>query len=202
MDELQVPELILASASPRRHSLLSQIGLSFDVRVSRIDESSFKDLPPAARVEALALAKAKAVADSVSKDVLVIGADTVVVCQDQVLGKPASVREATAMLNFLSGRTHTVYTGVALVQVPGGKQKSTFASTDVTFNRLAPAVIDSYVATGEPMDKAGGYGIQGRGALLISSIKGDYFNIVGLPLVKVAELMEQFGFDIWGVISR
>ncbi|KYH31838.1 Maf family protein [Neomoorella mulderi] len=189
--------LILASASPRRRELLQRIGLSFDVRPSQVDESNFRDLPPAARVEALALAKARAVAGT-CKEGLVIGADTIVVCQGQVLGKPASPAEAAAMLAFLSGRTHTVYTGVAVVRAPGGEEKFTHASTEVTFRQLAPAVISAYVATGEPLDKAGAYGIQERGALLVERINGDYFNVVGLPLVKVAELLEEFGVDVWG----
>nr|WP_277999041.1 Maf family protein [Moorella sulfitireducens] len=193
--------MILASSSPRRRELLQRIGLSFEVCPSRVDENFFRDLPPAQRVERLALAKAKAVA-SLFREGLVIGADTIVVCQGQVLGKPASAAEATAMLAFLSGRTHTVYTGVAVVRAPGGEERFTHAGTEVTFRHLTPAVISAYVATGEPLDKAGAYGIQGRGALLVESINGDYFNVVGLPLVKVAELLEEFGVDVWGGASH
>lgn len=192
---------ILASASPRRRDLLRQLGLDFEVWPSQLKESNFSELSPAMRVEALALAKAKAVAAVVSQEVLVIGADTIVVYQGEVLGKPASATEAEAMLALLSGKTHTVYTGVALVRAPGGEGKSTHASTEVTFRHLSPQVISSYVATREPMDKAGGYGIQGRGALLVAGIKGDYSNVVGLPLVKLAELMEQFGVNIWGEVG-
>lgn len=190
-----MPRLILASASPRRRELLVRIGLNFDVCPSQVDESRFRDLLPAQRVEALALAKARARA-ATYKEGLVIGADTIVVCQGQVLGKPASPGEAAAMLEFLSGRTHTVYTGVAVVQAPAGPEQYTHASTEVTFRRLTPAEIVAYVATGEPMDKAGGYGIQERGALLVEGINGDYFNVVGLPLVKVAELLGKFGVHV------
>lgn len=189
--------LILASASPRRRELLQRIGLNFEVRPSQVDENNFRDLPPAARVEHLALAKARAVAQA-CKEGLVIGADTIVVCRGQVLGKPASAAEAAAMLSFLSGRTHTVYTGVAVVRAPGGEEKFTHSRTEVTFRHLDPAIISAYVATGEPLDKAGAYGIQGRGALLVERINGDYFNVVGLPLVKVVELLEEFGVDVWG----
>jgi len=210
--------LILASASPRRRELLGRIGLQFDVRSSRIDEGPYQELPPAARVEALALAKARAVAVELAAPglkaagdqvrsravpaapagTLVLGADTLVACQGQVLGKPDSSAAAAAMLTFLSGRTHTVYTGVAVVRVPDGEEKVTHAGTAVTFRHLTPARIAAYVATGEPLDKAGAYGIQGRGALLVAGIAGDYFNVVGLPLVKVEELLVAFGVDVWG----
>ncbi|MBE3572725.1 MAG: septum formation inhibitor Maf [Moorella humiferrea] len=189
--------LILASASPRRRELLARLGLSFEVHPSMVDETAFNYLPPALKVEQLALAKARAVARTI-KEGLIIGADTIVVCDGRVLEKPKSREEAAAMLFALSGRTHTVYTGVAVVRAPGNEAKSSHAVTDVTFRRLTPEVIAAYVATGEPMDKAGAYGIQGRGALLVEGINGDYFNVVGLPLVKVTELLEQFGVDIWG----
>lgn len=189
--------LILASASPRRRELLARLGLSFEVHPSMVDETTFNYLPPALKVEKLALAKARAVARTL-KEGLIIGADTIVVCDGRVLEKPQSTEEAAAMLFALSGRTHIVYTGVAVVRAPGNEAKSSHAATEVTFRRLTPQVIAAYVATGEPMDKAGAYGIQGRGALLVEGIKGDYFNVVGLPLVKVAELLEQFGVDIWG----
>ncbi|BCV20453.1 Maf family protein [Moorella sp. Hama-1] len=189
--------LILASASPRRRELLGRIGLQFDVRPSRIDEERYRDLPPGPRVEALALAKARAVAARVA-DALVLGADTLVVCQGQVLGKPDSPADAAAMLTFLSGRIHNVYTGVAVVRAPGVEARVTHARTAVTFRRLTPDQIAAYVATGEPLDKAGAYGIQGRGALLVAGIQGDYFNVVGLPLIKVEELLAAFGVDVWG----
>ncbi|MGI9861570.1 Maf family protein [Moorella naiadis] len=210
--------LILASASPRRQELLGRIGLKFDVRPSRINEERYRDLPPGTRVEALALAKARAAAAEVMAPslktaggqvktravpdtpigTLILGADTLVVCQGQVLGKPASPADAAAMLTFLSGRRHNVYTGVAVVRVPGEEARVTHARTAVTFRRLTPDQIAAYVATGEPLDKAGAYGIQGRGALLVAGIQGDYFNVVGLPLVKVEELLAAFGVDVWG----
>lgn len=190
-------KLVLASASPRRRELLARLGLPFTIQPSRIDESVYRHLPPVVRVEALALAKAREVAASLS-DALVLGADTMVVCAGQVLGKPASPSAATRMLAFLSGRTHFVYTGVAVVRAPCGPEKVTHASTAVTFRNLTPEQISAYVATGEPLDKAGAYGIQGRGALLVAGIKGDYFNVVGLPLVQVEELLATFGVDVWG----
>ncbi|MDN5344745.1 MAG: nucleoside triphosphate pyrophosphatase [Clostridia bacterium] len=193
---MKTTRLILASASPRRRELLARLGLGFTIQPSEVDESGYRDLPPADKVEALALAKARAVA-ATAEGALVIGADTVVVLQGQVLGKPASAAEAVAMLEFLSGRTHTVYTGVAVVRAPAGPAAAAHACTEVTFRQLSSAIIAAYVASGEPMDKAGAYGIQGRGALLVAGINGDYFNVVGLPLVKVAELLEQFGVNVW-----
>ncbi|AKX93289.1 septum formation protein Maf [Moorella thermoacetica] len=190
-------KLVLASASPRRRELLARLGLPFTIQPSRIDESVYRHLPPAARVEALALAKARAMAAGLT-DALVLGADTLVVCEGRVLGKPDSPAAAARMLAFLSGRTHTVYTGVAVVQAPRGPEGVTHARTAVTFRHLTPDQIEAYVATGEPLDKAGAYGIQGRGALLVAGIEGDYFNVVGLPLVQVEELLAIFGVDVWG----
>jgi len=188
--------LVLASASPRRRELLEGLGLSFEVHPSQVEEETFKHLPPAARVEALALAKAWSLLPKFP-GCLIVGADTLVVCEGRVLGKPGSAAEAAAMLSFLSGRTHLVYTGVAVVRSPDGMAKASHAVTEVTFRPLTKREIRAYVASGEPLDKAGAYGIQGRGALLVKEIKGDYFNVVGLPLVSLTELLAQFGLNIW-----
>lgn len=192
-----MPLLVLASRSPRRRELLSRLGLDFVVIPSDVAEEQYTSLPPVARVTALARAKAEAVARGLTEAV-VVAADTLVVCEGRVLGKPASREEAEAMLTFLSGRTHEVYTGVAVMSVPGGVCRETWERTEVRFRRLSEREIKAYVATGEPLDKAGAYGIQGRGALLVEGIAGDFFNVVGLPLVKTAMLLEECGFSVWG----
>lgn len=184
----------MASGSPRRRELLKQLGLSFDVRVARVDEGDLS-YPPAQRVERLALAKARAI-DELKKDEVVLAADTLVVCQGQVLGKPASPEEAMRMLFFLSGKVHQVYTGLALVNLE--RQVVTHECTSVLFRRLTASEIAAYVATGEPFDKAGGYGIQGRGAALVCAVYGCYFNVVGLPLAKLIPLLADFGIGVWG----
>lgn len=154
---------------------------------------------PASFVEQAALAKAEEVGSRVGEG-LVLGADTAVVIGSQVLGKPACAAEAHTMLQCLSGATHRVYTGLALVQVAAGRvtrRRSAHEMTRVTMRRLGAREIAAYVATGEPLDKAGAYGIQGRGALLIEHIEGCYFNVVGLPLARLADLLGEFGVSVW-----
>lgn len=193
-------QIILASASPRREALLAQVGLPFRVEPSRAPErKARKPGNPALFVQRAAQAKADDVAARVG-DGLVLAADTVVVVGGELLGKPSSKAAARAMLQQLSGVTHRVYTGVALIEVRDGEvTRRSVASevTAVTMRRLPPAEIAGYVATGEPMDKAGAYGIQGRGALLVRRIDGCYFNVVGLPLGRLAELLEEFGVKLW-----
>lgn len=193
-------EIILASASPRREALLAQIGVPFRVEPSRVSEEGVgAPGDPASFVEQAALAKAEEVARRVG-DGLVLGADTAVVIGSQVLGKPAYATEAHTMLQRLSGATHRVYTGLALVRVEQGGvtcRRSTHEMTRVTMRRLEDREIAAYVATGEPFDKAGAYGIQGRGAVLVERIEGCYFNVVGLPLARLADLLGEFGVSVW-----
>lgn len=178
MFTLRVP-LVLASASPRRRVLLEQVGLVPLVRPTGADETWPEGLAPGPAVEVLAARKARA-ADA-EPDALVIAADTVVVLDGEVLGKPTDAADAARTLRRLSGRTHTVYTGVALRH--DGRDATVHAATDVTMAPLTDAEIDAYVATGSPLDKAGGYGIQDEvGALLVARIDGEYTNVVGLPL--------------------
>ncbi len=186
--------LILASQSPRREALLRQVGLKFEIAPSDVEERLPEGLAPAEAAERLALEKARWVADRRSKG-LVIGADTVVVVGGQILGKPGGVEEARAMLRLLSGREHQVITGIAVVDAAGGRAISDRVTTFVRFAPLSEETIDRYVATGEPLDKAGAYAIQGYGALLIEGIRGCYYNVVGLPLRRLAELLGQFGYD-------
>ena len=183
--------LILASGSPRRRQLLEQIGLTFVVRSSDVDESVSPGLTPAQVVESLSARKGEAVAAEAVPGDLVLSADTVVALDGAILGKPRDRAEAEAMLTALSGRTHQVYTGVTLLQ--DGRRLTEHEVTAVTFRPLSPGEIAAYVSTGEPMDKAGAYGIQGLGALLVERLEGDYFNVMGLPLCRLGEMLAQFG---------
>lgn len=179
--------IILASASPRRKELLSQI-CDFDIRVSDCDENC--DITdPEKLVCELSCRKARAIA--ADTDDIVIGADTVVAIGGKILGKPHSTEEARNMLKSLSGKTHSVFTGVTVIK---SKKEYTFAEkTDVTFYELDDTLIDRYVASGEPMDKAGAYGIQGKGCVLVKGICGDYFNVVGLPVAHLYRVLDEIG---------
>jgi septum formation protein len=186
------PTLILASASPRRRELLAQAGYLFEVQASSVDESRRSGEDGIRFATRLAREKAQEVfvlRQSSGDPTLVLGADTVVVCDGEILGKPADAADATRMLLLLSGRTHNVVTGVAVV---GGPQFVEVAAevTQVTVRTLSPQEIAEYVAGGEPMDKAGAYAIQGYAARWIPRISGCYFNVVGLPLALVASLLE------------
>lgn len=174
--------LILASGSPRRNELLKIAGLEFDIIVADVDEKIIDGATPQEAVMSLALQKAQAVAKD-HKQSIVIGADTVVVRDGEILGKPKNEADAFDMLRSLSGRTHTVCTGVALIK--GAENKNFCEATEVEFYELSDEEIKAYIKTGEPMDKAGAYGIQGKGCVLVKQIVGDYFNVVGLPVSKV-----------------
>ena len=188
-------KIILASNSPRRRELLGQMGLKdFEVAAPNVDESVEGGLSPAGMVEELSLRKARAAADRAGEDGLVIAADTVVALDGAVLGKPRSEADAFAMLSALSGREHHVYTGVTVLQ--GGRADTQHEETAVAFRELAPGEIWGYIATGEPMDKAGAYGIQGVGALLVRGIRGDYCNVVGLPVFRLGRMLAQFGINL------
>lgn len=179
------PPLVLASQSPRRRELLRRLGLPCTVHPSEADEAVVPGTPPDALVRELALLKAADVARQ-HPDALTLGADTIVVLDGDVLGKPADTDEARAMLRRLSGRTHIVYSGLALVHPPDGREVTAYEATDVTFAPLSDDEIAAYVATGAPMDKAGAYGIQDDfGALFVARVEGDYYNVVGLPLHRL-----------------
>ena len=190
--------LILASASPRREELLALIGLKFTVEPSLVEEPAFSGGEPAEYAKKLAYLKARDVADRYQgSSKLVIGADTIVIIGGEVLGKPADEREAEAMLKKLNGRTHEVITGVAVIDAATGSQEIDASRTLVTFRAMTDAEIRRYVKTGEPMDKAGAYGIQGLGAINITRIEGCYFNVVGLPLPTLAGMLKKFGITPW-----
>lgn len=182
-------KLILASQSPRRRELLSYYTNDFQVRVSQADESLPEGIAPGEAVALLAERKASAVAQLPEcQNCRIIGADTVVAVEGRILGKPHSTEEAEEMLRLLSGRVHSVYTGVAVLGP--GERKVFTQQTQVEFYPLSSWEIQDYVATGEPMDKAGAYGIQGRGGLLVRRLEGDYFNVMGLPIARLARVLE------------
>jgi len=201
-----VPQLVLASASPRRAELLRQVGWSFAIWPADAEDETRGVVPvsPApggpgwtldavrARARQAALEKAQPVA-AAQPDAVVIAADTVVVVDGVVLGKPASTDDAKAMLRRLSGRAHHVTTGVVVAQGRRGIVLAEDETTVVHFRRLSPDEIHRYVATGEPMDKAGAYGIQGRAALFVERVEGDYFAVVGLPLARLARMLDAVG---------
>lgn len=187
-------KIILASQSPRRKELLERMGIQdFETISPNVDESAFHGLPPEELVRRLSAEKAAAVAGKVGKDAIVIAADTVVALEGAVLGKPADELDAFKMLSALSGVRHQVYTGVTVCR--GGEKQTAHEVTDVTFRELSEREIEDYISTGEPMDKAGAYGIQGYGALLIQGISGDYYNVMGLPVCRLSGMLSRFGVD-------
>ncbi len=186
-------EIVLASASPRRRELLGLAGVPHRVQPSEVEETRAPGESPAGFAERAALDKARAVARGCPAGAWVLGADTVVVAGDEVLGKPRDREDGRRMLRLLSGRTHQVVTGVALVEAPAGRQAVFCTETAVAFRPLDEAWIEGYLDSGEPMDKAGAYGIQGRGALLVAGIQGSYTNVVGLPLGETVLLLERNG---------
>lgn len=185
-------QLILASASPRRRELLTQIGLRFEVVVTDVDESRLTGESPDAYVERLAISKAQAGHRGAG---VAIGSDTIVLVDDEILGKPGGPKEGKAMLQRLSGRSHQVKTGVAVHD--SERTESVVVTTRVMFRDISEAEIDAYVQTGEGRDKAGGYGIQGIGSIFASSIEGSYSAVVGLPLAETEALLRMLNVDTW-----
>lgn len=176
--------IILASKSPRRRELMKYITQDFEVKSADVDESLPQRIKPAEAVEYLSKIKAEPFKNGIDT---VIGADTVVAIGDNILGKPADESDAKAMLKMLSGKEHSVFTGVTVIK---GNDSTTFSvETRVKFFELSDEDIEKYIATGEPMDKAGAYGIQGYGSLLVEGIVGDYFNVVGLPVSKLYQII-------------
>ena len=184
--------LILASASPRRRELLACAGFEFEVRASHTDEIPWPGELPEYFARRVARDKALAVAAVELPGSLVLGADTIVVAGDEILGKPADPPDAARMLRRLSGIAHRVITGVCVVRSPQQVEALTHETTTVTFRSLDEAEIAAYVASGEPMDKAGAYGIQGLASKFVTRVEGCYFNVVGLPMVRVWELLKPF----------
>ena len=191
-----IKPIILASSSPRRRELLSQIGLDFTVMPADVDERLLPGEGPELYALRVAFDKARTLAAR-TKNGIILGADTIVVLQETILGKPIDAADAACMLTMLSGRMHRVITALAVIDASTAEQNTALAVTRVWFRDLSPEMIASYVATGEPLDKAGAYGIQERGALFVERIDGCYFNVVGLPLSLLADLLMHWGITIF-----
>lgn len=192
------PKIVLASGSPRRRELLASLGVTFEVKTSQVDETFDAARPPSEIVESLAHRKASDVA-RMYDTALVIGADTIVVCDGEILGKPADEREAVRMLAKLSGRAHQVYTGIALIETKKGqvlRECVRYRLTTVWMRDLSDEKIAWYVNSKEPLDKAGAYGIQGLGACLIDKIDGCYFNVVGLSLAELDQMFTDMNYTL------
>jgi septum formation protein len=193
------PQVVLASASPRREELLRLICPRFTVLRSDFDESTVVSWPPDTHVMDSAFGKASNVSEAID-DGVVIGADTIVVIDDSILGKPVGSEDARRMLRLLSGRVHQVYTGLCVILRSDGCTDLTLRDhvcTEVSFGTLSEEMIDFYVASGEPLDKAGAYGIQERGSLLVEGIVGDYFNVVGLPIYRLSRMLMEAGIPLF-----
>lgn len=195
MPFIDIPRLILASASPRRATLLSQIGLTFEVYPSDIEEPIPKNISAEDVTQHLASLKANDVAKRYSEGI-VIGADTLVSYKKQLLGKPKNNKDASEMLSMLSDRRHTVVTGVSLIDLKEKREKTWSEVTKVFFRKISQKEILDYIKSGETIDKAGAYGIQGRGGAFVKRIEGCYFNVVGLPLASLVEHLLDFVPDV------
>ena len=188
-------KIVLASGSPRRQELLNRIGITeFDIRVPESDETYPAGLTPAQVVECISRKKADAAAALCTPDEIVITADTMVFLDDQRLGKPVDEADALRMLTDLQGHHHTVCTGVTVRQ--GDKILTESESTEVYFRPATEEELLAYIATGEPMDKAGSYGVQGKGSLLVEKLNGDFFNVMGLPVLRLSRMLAQFGVHL------
>ena len=186
--------VILASQSPRRKELLGLFPIPFEVKVADIDETMDSNAP--AETEVARVSRLKALAVTCGDDDIVIAADTIVVCDGKILGKPRDAADAKRMLRSLSGHTHQVMTGMTVVR--GQNIISCTEITDVSFRGLSDREIDAYIATGEPMDKAGSYGIQGGAALFCESLHGDYYNVMGLPVCRLFEILREIAPELMG----
>jgi septum formation protein len=186
--------IVLASNSPRRRELLSQVGVIFDVIPSKFEEQMI-ELLPSEMVEHFAYMKAKDVASTIKGDALVIGSDTIVYLEG-IMGKPKNREEAFEMLLKLAGREHQVFSGLSIINTATGESVTEHESTRVKMKALSSAEITAYIDTGEPLDKAGAYAIQGTGSLFVERIEGDYFNVVGLPLFRLGRMLKHFGVEL------
>jgi septum formation protein len=193
--------IILASKSPRRKELLEKLNLPFEIRVSQVDEDSFKQDLPWKFVEKLAYEKANSVSMLVGDTSLVIGCDTVVVYEDNILGKPKDKGQAADYLRKLSGKKHLVYSGIALLDGSSNNKYISHEVTEVYMKELNEEELTYYINTGEPLDKAGAYGIQGIGSIFIEKINGDYYNVMGLPLNKLYKGLSELGVNYFDIVK-
>lgn len=192
-------KIILASSSPRRCALLNQMGIKFDLIPSDIDEDNFKNLKGVDLVKTLALEKAKNIFKKIDKkenNICIIGCDTIVSINDIILGKPKDKEDAINMLLLLNGNMHTVFTGLSLIGLKDGIyfEETIYSSSNVYFSKFSKNELLEYVNTLEPMDKAGAYGIQGKGGFLVSKIDGDFYSIMGLPINKLYNMLNKYDF--------
>ncbi len=187
-------KLILASASPRRAQVLRDASFQFQTISSAVDETPLPGEPPQELVRRLAESKAQLVAQRAVGPALIVAADTIVSVDGRVLGKPGSADEARKMLALLSGRTHSVLTGLAVIRLPDEAARLELETTQVTFEPLSEEDISSYIASGEPFDKAGAYAIQGRAGRFVTRVEGCYFNVVGLPLARLFHILRELGW--------
>lgn len=194
-------QIILASTSARRKEIMNLLCVPFEAVASDYEEDMTLDLPPADLVKHLALGKAQALATHY-EDALILGGDTIVVLDEHRLGKPHTSERAREMLALLRGRTHQVMTGHAIVDTKTGETKTAVSISDVTFRFYSDEEIDRYVSTGEPIDRAGAYAIQGYASLFTDQIKGDYYGILGLSVTTMAGLLNEFGIDVWDEIIK
>lgn len=193
------PEIILASKSARRKEILEHLGLKPTVAVSNADENASKTLSPESFAEAVSLRKAEAVKPLYTDKHLIIASDTAVFCKGRILGKPKDAEDAFEMLSLLSGSTHTVTSGIAVIY--NGKTVLAHETTEVTFRKISEREISEYIKTGEPFDKAGGYGIQDRAAVFTERINGDYLNVVGLPVFRLFSVLKrEFNLELFDLI--
>lgn len=189
-------KIVLASTSPRRKMLLKQIGLNFEVVASDFKEKIDIKMSPHKLAQELSLGKAKAVAIKLSNSII-IAADTFVTFKGKILGKPKEEQDAKRILKLLSGKMHLIITGFTIIDTTTGQTATNSVETKVYFKKLTNKEINSYVETGEPLDKAGAYGIQEKGSLFVKKIEGDYFNVVGLPIYALVEALKKFGVKIF-----
>lgn len=189
--------IILASSSPRRKKLLEQIGLEFEIDPSNYEEDMSLKMEPNKLAEFLSLGKAEDVAQR-HKDSIIISADTIVAVDNEVFRKPITPERAKYMLQKLSERAHSVITGFTIIDTGTDKQITKSIETKIYFKKLSEQEINAYIASGEPLDKGGGYAIQGKAALFVEKIEGDYFNIVGLPILALTAELENFGVSVFG----
>ena len=194
-------KIILASQSARRRDILENLGVQFEIKVSSVDESMDPALSAGENTSAVSLRKAEAVEKELGvcpeDDTLIIASDTVVVCDGVILGKPKDKAHATSMMRMLSGRRHSVISGIAVIY--RGKRVSAYEETEVEFRALTDSEIEAYVSTDEPYDKAGGYGIQDKAAVFVRGIHGDYLNVVGLPVYRLCRILKkEFGIGFFG----
>ncbi len=191
-------KIVLASASARRQDILNQASIPFEVYVSNVDESIGEEVSPYDVVKQLSQKKAISAFEAIAEPVIIIAADTIVSLHGKVMGKPKDEQDAFAMLKALQGRNHSVYTGVTMIDKEDGGYalKNIVDTTNVTMRKLTDDEIWTYIRTEEPFDKAGSYGIQGRGSVLVERVEGDFYTVVGLPLVKVCMALSEWGFDV------